>query len=166
MVNDAAVKLAVRAGLAVGCTVNNNSIFSRKHYFYPDNPKGYQISQFDRPICTDGAIHVPCEQGVQRFEIERIHMEEDAGKLIHDGDRSLVDWNRGGTPLIEIVGRPDLHSAEDAEAANASSSTEPVPLTQQVSGTSPDPNAAMELRDASVKDIKQFIRRKEGMLRV
>lgn len=116
VVNDAAVRLAVRAGLAVGCAVHDNNVFSRKHYFYPDSPKGYQISQFDRPICTDGAIHVERDGQRQRFEIERIHMEEDAGKLTHDGTRSLVDWNRGGTPLVEIVGRPDLHSAEEAEA--------------------------------------------------
>ncbi len=116
VVNDAAVRLAVRAGLAVGCTVQDSSVFARKHYFYPDSPKGYQISQFDRPICTDGAVHLKQDEGMKRCEIERIHMEEDAGKLIHDGDRSLVDWNRGGTPLIEIVGRPDLHSAEEAEA--------------------------------------------------
>ena len=116
VVNSAAIRLAVRAGLAVGCSVHNNSVFARKHYFYPDSPKGYQISQYDRPICTDGAIHISTAAGVKRCEIERIHMEEDAGKLMHDGNRSLVDWNRCGTPLIEIVGRPDLHSAEEAEA--------------------------------------------------
>ena len=116
VLNDEAVRLAVRAGYAVGCTVHDRSQFARKHYFYPDNPKGYQISQFDRPICTDGALHIETDGVRKRFEIERIHIEEDAGKLVHDGHRSLVDWNRGGTPLIEIVGRPDLHSAEDAES--------------------------------------------------
>ena len=115
VLNDEAVRLAVRAGYALGCTVHDQSQFARKHYFYPDNPKGYQISQFDRPICTDGALHIAVDGGRKRFEIERIHVEEDAGKLVHDGRRSLVDWNRGGTPLIEIVGRPDLHSADDAE---------------------------------------------------
>jgi aspartyl-tRNA(Asn)/glutamyl-tRNA(Gln) amidotransferase subunit B len=108
--------LGVRAGLAVGCTINDNSIFARKHYFYPDLPKGYQISQFDRPLCSDGLLHVRMNGERRQFEIERIHLEEDAGKLIHDGERSLIDWNRGGTPLIEIVGRPDIGSAEEAEA--------------------------------------------------
>ena len=116
VVNDEAVRLGVRAGMAVGCTVNDNSIFARKHYFYPDLPKGYQISQFDRPLCSDGVLHVLLDGERRRFEIERIHLEEDAGKLIHDGERSLIDWNRGGTPLIEIVGRPDIRSAEEAEA--------------------------------------------------
>lgn len=116
VVNDEAVRLAVRAGTALGCTVHDGSVFARKHYFYPDLPKGYQISQFDQPICSDGAIHCEVDGELTRFELERIHMEEDAGKLSHDGNRSRVDWNRGGTPLIEIVGRPDIHSAEAAEA--------------------------------------------------
>jgi aspartyl-tRNA(Asn)/glutamyl-tRNA(Gln) amidotransferase subunit B len=116
VVNDEAVRLAVRAGTALGCTVHDGSVFARKHYFYPDLPKGYQISQFDQPICTEGAVHCEVEGERLRFELERIHMEEDAGKLTHDGDRSRVDWNRGGTPLIEIVGRPDIPSAEAAQA--------------------------------------------------
>ena len=116
VVNDAAVRLAVRAGLAVGCTINDGSVFSRKHYFYPDLPKGYQISQFDQPICSDGALHIMLDGARQRFEIERIHMEEDAGKLSHEGDHSLIDFNRGGTPLVEVVGRPDLPSAAAAAA--------------------------------------------------
>ena len=116
VVNDEAVRLAVRAGTALGCTVHDGSVFARKHYFYPDLPKGYQISQFDQPICTEGAVHCEVEGKRLRFELERIHMEEDSGKLTHDGDRSRVDWNRGGTPLIEIVGRPDIPSAEAAQA--------------------------------------------------
>jgi len=116
VVNDTAVRLAVCAGKALGCNVQNDSIFARKHYFYPDLPKGYQISQFDQPICVGGALHCEIEGQQHRFELERIHMEEDAGKLTHDGDRSFVDWNRGGTPLIEIVGRPDIPSAAAAEA--------------------------------------------------
>jgi aspartyl-tRNA(Asn)/glutamyl-tRNA(Gln) amidotransferase subunit B len=114
VVNDEAVHLAVRAGIALSCTVHDQSIFARKHYFYPDLPKGYQISQFDRPLCTGGHIHVEHDGGRCAYALERIHMEEDAGKLIHVGGRSLVDWNRGGTPLIEIVGKPDLPSAEAA----------------------------------------------------
>ena len=116
VVNDAAVRMAVCAGLALGCRIDQASIFARKHYFYPDLPKGYQISQFERPICVGGALHCEIEGQQVRFELERIHMEEDAGKLTHDGTRSLVDWNRGGTPLIEIVGRPDIPSPEAAEA--------------------------------------------------
>jgi len=116
VVNDEAVRLAVRAGLALSCTVHDRSIFARKHYFYPDLPKGYQISQFDQPLCTGGQIHVEHDGARHVYALERIHMEEDAGKLIHAGEHSLVDWNRGGTPLIEIVGKPDLHSAEAAAA--------------------------------------------------
>lgn len=116
VVNDEAVRLAIRAGTALGCTVHDESVFARKHYFYPDLPKGYQISQFDQPICTEGAIHCVVDGEMRCFELERIHMEEDAGKLSHDGESSRVDWNRGGTPLIEIVGRPDIHSAEAAQA--------------------------------------------------
>ena len=114
VVNDQAVRLAVRAGLALGCTIDESSVFARKHYFYPDLPKGYQISQYDRPICRGGSIHVEIDGLRTAYALERIHMEEDAGKLVHDGTRSLVDWNRGGTPLIEIVGKPDIHSAEAA----------------------------------------------------
>ena len=116
VVNDHAVALAVRAGLAVGCTINDASVFSRKHYFYPDLPKGYQITQFDKPICSGGALHILVDGSRHRFEIERIHLEEDAGKLTHHDDHSLIDFNRGGTPLVEVVGRPDLSSADAAEA--------------------------------------------------
>ncbi len=116
VVNDAAIRLAVCAGTALGCNIEDGSLFARKHYFYPDLPKGYQISQFDQPICTGGALHCEVDGVQQRFELERIHLEEDAGKLTHDGNRSFVDWNRGGTPLIEIVGRPDLPSPTAAEA--------------------------------------------------
>jgi len=116
VVNERAVSLGVRAGLALGCTVHEESIFARKHYFYPDLPKGYQISQFDRPLCTEGSIHVEIDGDRQRFGIHRIHLEEDAGKMRHTDAGSRVDWNRGGTPLIEIVGEPDLHSPEQAGA--------------------------------------------------
>jgi aspartyl-tRNA(Asn)/glutamyl-tRNA(Gln) amidotransferase subunit B len=108
VLNRKAVELAVRMGLATGCTVQNQSVFARKNYFYPDLPKGYQISQFDKPLATDGEV-----RGVR---ILRIHMEEDAGKLVHERDASLVDLNRAGTPLIEIVSHPDIRSAEEADA--------------------------------------------------
>jgi aspartyl-tRNA(Asn)/glutamyl-tRNA(Gln) amidotransferase subunit B len=112
--NARAVELAVRAGLALGCTVHDASGWSRKNYFYPDLPKGYQISQYDRPICTGGALVL---EGGKRVGITRIHIEEDAGKNVHDaGPRSYVDFNRGGTPLVEIVSEPDLRSPEEAGA--------------------------------------------------
>ncbi|HEY0157791.1 MAG TPA: Asp-tRNA(Asn)/Glu-tRNA(Gln) amidotransferase subunit GatB [Thermoanaerobaculia bacterium] len=106
--NGRAVELAIRMGLATGCTVERESVFARKNYFYPDLPKGYQISQFDKPLATNGSV-----LGVR---ILRIHMEEDAGKLLHERDASLVDLNRAGTPLIEIVSHPDIRSSEQASA--------------------------------------------------
>jgi len=108
VMNRKAVELAIRAALATGCTVHERSVFARKNYFYPDLPKGYQISQFDEPLATGGAIG--------EVRILRIHMEEDAGKLIHHGDVSHVDLNRAGTPLVEIVSEPDIRSAADADA--------------------------------------------------
>src|SRR5438045_8442026 len=101
-----AVELAIRAALATGCTIHERSVFARKNYFYPDLPKGYQISQFDRPLATGGRIG--------DVRIRRIHMEEDAGKSIHHGEVSWVDLNRAGVPLVEIVSEPDVRSAEPA----------------------------------------------------
>ena len=112
VINRRAVELAVRMALAAGCTVNLHSVFARKNYFYPDLPKGYQISQFDRPLATGGAIEI----GGRSIPLTRIHIEEDAGKLIHERDRSLVDLNRAGTPLIEIVSEPEVRSASEAVA--------------------------------------------------
>ncbi|HEV7237833.1 MAG TPA: Asp-tRNA(Asn)/Glu-tRNA(Gln) amidotransferase subunit GatB [Thermoanaerobaculia bacterium] len=106
VLNRRAVELAMRMALATGCEVHPRSVFARKNYFYPDLPKGYQISQFDRPIATGGKLH--------DVRILRIHMEEDAGKLLHESDASLVDLNRAGTPLIEIVSEPDIRSSEQA----------------------------------------------------
>jgi len=106
--NRRAVELAIRAGLATGCTIQERSIFARKNYFYPDLPKGYQISQFEEPLATGGRIG--------SVHLRRIHLEEDAGKLIHVSDASLVDLNRAGVPLIEIVSEPDIRSAVDADA--------------------------------------------------
>ncbi|HEX9458727.1 MAG TPA: Asp-tRNA(Asn)/Glu-tRNA(Gln) amidotransferase subunit GatB [Thermoanaerobaculia bacterium] len=108
VLNRRAVELAIRAAIATGCTIHERSVFARKNYFYPDLPKGYQISQFDQPLATAGRIG-----GVR---ILRIHMEEDAGKSIHIGDVSHVDLNRAGTPLVEIVSEPDIRSAEEADA--------------------------------------------------
>ncbi|HYI13056.1 MAG TPA: Asp-tRNA(Asn)/Glu-tRNA(Gln) amidotransferase subunit GatB [Thermoanaerobaculia bacterium] len=108
VLNRKAVELAIRMALATGCEVQERSIFARKNYFYPDLPKGYQISQFDKPLASHGNV-----LGVR---ILRIHMEEDAGKLLHERDASLVDLNRAGTPLIEIVSHPDIRSSEQASA--------------------------------------------------
>ena len=108
VLNRRAVELAMRMALATGCEIHQQSVFARKNYFYPDLPKGYQISQFDRPLATGGSV-----RGVRLL---RIHMEEDAGKLLHERDASLVDLNRAGTPLIEIVSEPDITSAEQAIA--------------------------------------------------
>lgn len=119
--NGQAIAFAVRTGLALKCKIHLKSIFARKNYFYPDLPKGYQVSQYDQPLCTDGKISIDGESEKKTIHIERIHLEEDAGKLLH-GDNlltkegSLVDLNRSGVPLIEIVSAPDLRSS--VEAAN------------------------------------------------
>jgi aspartyl-tRNA(Asn)/glutamyl-tRNA(Gln) amidotransferase subunit B len=109
------VELALRTGLALGCRVNERSEWSRKHYFYPDLPKGYQITQWEFPICEWGEVEFEAE-GLKRARIRRIHIEEDAGKSVHDaGDGlTLIDLNRAGTPLLEIVSEPDLRSADEA----------------------------------------------------
>ncbi len=117
VLNEQAVTFAVQAGLALGCTIHEKSIFARKNYFYPDLPKGYQISQFEEPIATRGHLDIDVDGVSKRVGITRAHMEEDAGKNMHGiaGD-SQVDLNRAGTPLCEIVGEPDLRSAAEAAA--------------------------------------------------
>ncbi|HTA88256.1 MAG TPA: Asp-tRNA(Asn)/Glu-tRNA(Gln) amidotransferase subunit GatB [Polyangiaceae bacterium] len=117
VLNREAVTMAVQAGLALNCTIHEKSIFARKNYFYPDLPKGYQISQFEEPIATKGYLDIEVDGVVKRVGITRAHMEEDAGKNLHGvaGD-SLVDLNRAGTPLVEIVGDPDLRSSAEAAA--------------------------------------------------
>ncbi len=114
-----AVTLAIRAALATHCTVHETSIFARKNYFYPDLPKGYQISQYERPLATEGFVEIPAAGTFRSVRLQRIHMEEDAGKLLHEGfpwsaERSGVDFNRSGVPLIEIVSHPDMRSSEEA----------------------------------------------------
>ncbi len=115
VLNKTAVKYAVKAGLAVNCAVSKISGFDRKNYFYPDLPKGYQITQLETPICYDGFIDIDVPEGTKKIGITRIHLEEDAGKLIHDSSLgTLIDCNRCGIPLIEIVSEPDIRSAEEA----------------------------------------------------
>lgn len=116
VLNKQAVEYTVMAGLALNCKINEFSKMDRKNYFYPDLPKAYQISQFDLPICKDGGLTINTPDGEKFIRIERIHLEEDAGKLLHDSyDRySLADYNRCGVPLIEIVTKPDLSSSEEA----------------------------------------------------
>ena len=119
VLNRSAVDLAIRAGLALNCHINETSIFARKNYFYPDLPKGYQISQYERPLATAGVLEYLSADGPKRVGITRVHMEEDAGKSLHEGfsdsDRkTYVDFNRSSVALIEIVTEPDLRSAADA----------------------------------------------------
>ncbi len=117
VINQKAVEFALRVALALNCTIQPHNIFARKNYFYPDLPKAYQISQYELPIGTHGWIDVALEDGTQkRIGIRRVHMEEDTGKLTHlpDGDGSLVDYNRSGVPLLEIVTEPDIQSGEEA----------------------------------------------------
>ena len=115
VLNREAVSMAIEMGLVTHCKVAPESIFARKNYFYPDCPKNYQISMFDRPLCEDGYVEIEVGGEVRRIGLERIHLEDDAGKLIHDTEGgSLVDFNRCGVPLIEIVSRPDMRSPEEA----------------------------------------------------
>ena len=113
-----AVRLAIRTGLALGCTIHERSLWARKHYFYPDQPKGYQITQFDRPLATGGAVDFDGAGGTSRVRIRRVHMEEDSGKSVHDRvpGATAVDLNRAGTPLVEIVTEPDLHDPAGVRA--------------------------------------------------
>lgn len=119
VLNKEAVRFAIRAGLATHCTIDLASVFARKNYFYPDLPKGYQISQYDKPLCKEGYLDISVDGQSKRVQIIRIHMEEDAGKSLHEfsGDNAThVDLNRSSVPLIEIVSGPDMRSAEEASA--------------------------------------------------
>ena len=118
VLNEKVVEYAVKAGLATNCEISRDSKNDRKNYYYPDLPKSYQISQFDKPLCEHGYIEIETSEGKKKIRLLRIHIEEDAGKLNHDdfGGGSLVDLNRAGVPLIEMVSEPDLRSAEEVEA--------------------------------------------------
>ncbi|WP_033613405.1 Asp-tRNA(Asn)/Glu-tRNA(Gln) amidotransferase subunit GatB [Helicobacter pylori] len=114
VLNKEVVKKAIQLGTAIEARINQNSIFARKNYFYPDLPKAYQISQFEVPIVSDGKLEIDTKEGAKIVRIERAHMEEDAGKNIHEGSYSLVDLNRACTPLLEIVSKPDMRNSEEA----------------------------------------------------
>ena len=122
--NGRAIEHTIKLGLALGCEISKHAIFARKNYFYPDLPKGYQISQYEEPLCGPGAFVIPTADGEETVGIVRAHLEEDAAKTVHAGgatgrsvgaDYSLVDFNRGGTPLLEIVSEPDIRSADEAD---------------------------------------------------
>ncbi|WP_198514062.1 Asp-tRNA(Asn)/Glu-tRNA(Gln) amidotransferase subunit GatB [Helicobacter pylori] len=116
VLNKEVVKKAIQLGTAIGANINQYSLFARKNYFYPDLPKAYQISQFEVPIVSDGKLEIDTKEGAKIVRIERAHMEEDAGKNIHEGNCSLVDLNRACTPLLEIVSKPDMQNSEEAIA--------------------------------------------------
>ncbi|GAA9736806.1 Asp-tRNA(Asn)/Glu-tRNA(Gln) amidotransferase subunit GatB [Helicobacter pylori] len=116
VLNKEVVKKAIQLGTAIEANINQYSIFARKNYFYPDLPKAYQISQFEVPIVSDGKLEIDTKEGAKIVRIERVHMEEDAGKNIHEGSCSLVDLNRACTPLLEIVSKPDMRNSEEAIA--------------------------------------------------
>ncbi|MCG8571275.1 MAG: Asp-tRNA(Asn)/Glu-tRNA(Gln) amidotransferase subunit GatB [Spirochaetes bacterium] len=122
VINQKVIEMAIMAGLAMNCKINDRSVFARKNYFYPDLPKGYQISQFDEPVCTGGFIEIETPQGLKAVQLNRIHIEEDAGKMVHVGapgiwgsKASAVDFNRSSVPLLEIVSEPNLSSAKEAK---------------------------------------------------
>ncbi len=114
VLNKKAIDFAIKTGLALNCEVRKKSVFSRKNYFYPDLPKGYQISQYDQPVCEKGFLDITIEGQKKRIGITRAHLEEDAGKSTHHGDYSLVNYNRSSVPLLEIVSEPDLRSPQEA----------------------------------------------------
>ncbi|HHV50286.1 MAG TPA: Asp-tRNA(Asn)/Glu-tRNA(Gln) amidotransferase subunit GatB [Clostridiales bacterium] len=117
VLNREVLKYAIKAGIATNCKIASSTKQHRKHYFYPDLPNAYQISQFDHPLCEHGYLDIETSKGTKRIGITRIHIEEDAGKLVHlEGKGTLIDCNRGGMPLIEIVSEPDMRSAEEAKA--------------------------------------------------
>lgn len=118
VLNHSAVKMAVQFGMAINATINKKSVFARKNYFYPDLPKGYQISQFDLPIVSNGNIDINVDDRTKTIGVTRAHLEEDAGKSIHDlfDDYTAIDLNRAGTPLLEVVSEPEMHSSKEAIA--------------------------------------------------
>jgi aspartyl-tRNA(Asn)/glutamyl-tRNA(Gln) amidotransferase subunit B len=116
VVNERAVRYTVMTGLALNCIIQQHNVFARKNYFYPDLPKGYQISQYELPLCRDGYLDIDVGDHIRRIRIHRVHLEEDTGKLTHGDGYSLVDFNRAGVPLMEIVSEADMRSADEAYA--------------------------------------------------
>src|ERR1035438_9907787 len=119
VLNRKAVEFAALAAMALECRINEVSIFARKNYFYPDLPKGYQISQYDKPLAEHGFIEIPAAHGKKKIRVTRVHLEEDAGKSLHEGfpdsgEKTAIDLNRTGVPLIEIVSAPDIATADEA----------------------------------------------------
>ena len=114
VINERAVELTVMAGMALNCKIRPKSVFARKNYVYPDLPKGYQISQYEEPLCVEGWVAVEATEGGKQIGVARVHLEEDTGKLVHEGNASLVDYNRAGVPLMEIVSDSSMRSAEEA----------------------------------------------------
>ena len=123
VINGRAIEFGIKTALALGCTVNPLNRFARKHYYYPDMPKNYQISQYEEPLAEHGRLVVDAGGGPREIGIQRVHLEEDVGKLVHEGaletaPSSSVDFNRAGVPLMEIVSKPDLQSPEEAAASS------------------------------------------------
>ena len=116
VINERAVELTVMTGMALNCQIQSHNVFARKNYTYPDLPKGYQISQYELPLCTDGMVQIDTAEGTKEIGIIRVHLEEDTGKLVHQGSASLVDLNRAGVPLMEIVSDSSIRSAAEADA--------------------------------------------------
>lgn len=116
VINQKVIDFAIRTGLALNCQINHLSFLDRKNYFYPDLPKGYQITQYEKPVASEGFLLIDGEMGNKKIGIERIQIEEDTGKSTHLGENSLINLNRAGTPLLEIVGKPDLRSAKEASS--------------------------------------------------
>ena len=114
VLNSKALEYSVQVGLALNCRINQKSVFARKNYFYPDLPKGYQISQYEKPVCEDGYVEFEYNGIRKKVRIQRVHMEEDAGRFHHRGHCSLVNFNRAGVPLVEIVSKPDINSPAEA----------------------------------------------------
>jgi aspartyl-tRNA(Asn)/glutamyl-tRNA(Gln) amidotransferase subunit B len=117
VINRRAIEFALSVALALNCEIQSHNVFARKNYFYPDLPKGYQISQYELPLALNGRLEITLPSGeTRRVAVRRVHIEEDTGKLTHTIDGTLVDYNRSGVPLLEIVSEPDLHSAEEVYA--------------------------------------------------
>jgi len=115
VINKRAVEYALKLALALGCKINKVSVMARKNYFYPDLPKNYQISQYEIPIAEKDHLEIEIKEEKKKIRIKRVHLEEDTGKIIHEKDYSLIDFNRAGIPLLEIVTEPDLRSSEEAK---------------------------------------------------